>query len=162
IALYPNVADYRDFLVRAYVRHAWLLVGANRSRDAGNMLKKAGAIDTHDPEMKNELAWFLATCPDPELRDPTRARSLAEGAVTLAPHEAGYWNTLGIACYRTGDLTAALKSLEKGVALSSGGSVYDWLFFAMIRSRLGDRKNGRKWLEKAVKWIDENSPQDEE
>ena len=50
------------------------------------------------PEAKvlNNLAWLLATCPDPELRDPGRAVGLAKEAVELAPTAPEYRNTLGV------------------------------------------------------------------
>ena len=46
-------------------------------------------------------ARLLATCDDPNLRDPKEALTLANKAVSLAPKQAAFWGTLGVTCYRT-------------------------------------------------------------
>ena len=46
------------------------------------------------------LSWFLATCPDPQLRDPAHAVELATLAVRRTPDDADCWRTLGVAHYR--------------------------------------------------------------
>lgn len=58
----------------------------------------------------NHIAWFLATCPDPKLRDPSRALASAKKAVELAPEEGDHWNTLGVAHYRAGHWHGAIEA----------------------------------------------------
>ena len=48
----------------------------------------------------NNYAWFLASCPQIEFRDPAKSIKLAQEAISLAPDQWEYWNTLGVARYR--------------------------------------------------------------
>jgi tetratricopeptide (TPR) repeat protein len=98
----------------------------------------------------NELAWELSTAADPARRDPARAVALARIAVDRAPNEGAYWNTLGVAHYRSGDWTAAIAALDRSVELTSGGGPWDWLFLAMASWQLGQKEQARRWYEKAA------------
>ena len=42
---------------------------------------QAVALAPDDPKAQNDLAWFLAICPEATLRDPKKAVALAEKAV---------------------------------------------------------------------------------
>jgi tetratricopeptide (TPR) repeat protein len=105
----------------------------------------------------NCLAWLLATCPEPKLRDPRRAVALAKKAVQLAPKVGDYWGTLGTAQYRAGDWKAAVAALERSRALKLGGDAYAWLFLAMSHSKLGERAEARKCYEQAIEWLEKNA-----
>ncbi len=98
----------------------------------------------------NELAWRLATAADPAGRDPARAVALARTAVDRAPNEGAFWNTLGVAHYRSGDWTAAIAALDRSVQLTSGGDPWDWFFLGMACWHLGEKDEARRWYEKAV------------
>ncbi|MCH8047715.1 MAG: tetratricopeptide repeat protein [Planctomycetes bacterium] len=128
---------------------------------------------------RNSLAWFLATCPDPQFRDPKRAAEQAKKAVERAPKNGSYWNTLGIAQYRAGDWKAAIEALEKSMELGSGGNSFDWFFLAMAHRQLGSQGGERRaegtepsevdhnaeaqrWYEQAVEWMKKNRPDDGE
>jgi tetratricopeptide (TPR) repeat protein len=111
---------------------------------------------------QNNLAWLLATCAEPRLRDPRRAVELAKKAVELAPTEGTNWNMLGIARYRAGDWKAATAALEKSIALRKGGDSFDWFFLARARRRRGDEKGARELYDQAVQWMEKNQPKDEE
>jgi eukaryotic-like serine/threonine-protein kinase len=115
-----------------------------------------------DGDTLNELAWLLATCPDPTLRDPRRALKAAKKAVELEPKQGTWWNTLGVAHYRAGDWKSTLAALEKSMQLRNGGDANDWLFLAMAHSQLGHEEEAGKWYAEAVQWIDKNAPQNEE
>jgi tetratricopeptide (TPR) repeat protein len=108
------------------------------------------------------LAWLLATCPQPELRDPARAVELAGKAVKVQPQEGTWWNTLGVAQYRAGDWKAALAALERSMELRQGGDPNDWLFQAMTQWQLGEKDRARQWYARAVAWMDTHKPQAEE
>jgi tetratricopeptide (TPR) repeat protein len=110
----------------------------------------------------NELAWFLATCPDVKLRDPKQAVELAKKAVELAPDAGSNWNTLGVAHYRAGDWKAAVTTLEKAVQLRSGGTGSDWFFLAMSHWKLNSKDRARQAYDRAVRWMDKHAAQDEE
>jgi len=83
----------------------------------------------------NGLAWFLATSTDEILRNPDRAVELATQATNLAPENALFANTLGVALYRAGDYTAAIPPLQKSLSLSKEGSAIDGFFLAMAAGR---------------------------
>src|SRR5262249_48548790 len=112
----------------------------------------AGLLKTDEKNAlaRNNLAWLLATCADPNLRDPARAVELAMKAVELAPEEGTYWNTLGVAHYRAGDVKAASDALHKSMGLRKGGDGFDWFFLAMAQWRLEHREEARAWYDKAV------------
>ena len=109
------------------------------------------------PGIYNDLAWLLATCPEVELRKPSRAVELAKKAVELAPKAGGFWNTLGVAHYRLGEEKAAVTALHKSMDLRQGGDAIDWLFLAMAHCKLGDLDEARKWYDKSVQWLEKNS-----
>jgi tetratricopeptide (TPR) repeat protein len=106
----------------------------------------------------NNLAWFLATCPDPQYRNPRRAVELAERGVALLPRDGNIWNTLGVARYRAGDPDNAAKALEKAMHLRLGGDSFDWFFLAMIRHAEGDREQALRLYSEASRWMEANLP----
>ena len=71
------------------------------------------------PGYARDLAWFLATCPDGQFRDAGRAVALARKAAAAAPRQGAYWETLGVACYRAGDLGGAVSHLESRMVASA-------------------------------------------
>jgi tetratricopeptide (TPR) repeat protein len=102
----------------------------------------------------NDRAWMLAADPDPEKRDPVRAVKLAKEAVTMAAKSADYWNTLGLAQYRTGNWNEAISSLQKYRELRTGDAEWNNPFFlAMAHWRLGNKDEARRWYDIAVKWM---------
>jgi hypothetical protein len=44
----------------------------------------------------------------------------------------------------------------------SGGNASDWFFLAMAHGQLGDQPQARRWFDKAVQWMDEYQPKNEE
>jgi tetratricopeptide (TPR) repeat protein len=111
----------------------------------------------------SELAWLLATSPDPKFRDPKRAVELAKMAVELAPKEERFWNTLGIARYRAGEWKDGIDALKKSDELLTGeASAFNAFFLAMAHWQLGEKEEARKWFDQAVAWIEKNKPEDEE
>jgi Tfp pilus assembly protein PilF len=109
----------------------------------------------------NNLAWFLATAPEPESRDPARAVELAKQAVAKTK-SANCSNTLGVAYYRAGDWRAAIAALEESMRQGQGGNGFDWLFLAMAQWQLGQRDQARHWYDRAAQWMEINRSQDVE
>jgi tetratricopeptide (TPR) repeat protein len=100
----------------------------------------------------NGVAWDLVTGAV-YLRDPERAVSLARKAVALAPSQANFLNTLGIAVYRTGRYADAIATLEQSLAANGGKlAAFDLFFVAMARHRLGERVQARDSFDRAVRW----------
>jgi serine/threonine protein kinase/Tfp pilus assembly protein PilF len=94
----------------------------------------------------NRLAWLLATCRDPSLRDPPRAVAVARRAVELDPPAAWYWNTLGVAHYRAGDWPAAVAALTESQARKWDDG-FNSFALAMVHARLGRRDEARRWYD---------------
>jgi tetratricopeptide (TPR) repeat protein len=113
-------------------------------------------------EANNNLAWLLATCPNTELRDPPEALRLARRAVEVEPQQGNFWNTLGVAFYRAGELDHAKQALEKSLELRNAGDSFDWFFLALVDAKRGKIDQAREWYDKAVAWYRDNRPNDQE
>jgi tetratricopeptide (TPR) repeat protein len=112
---------------------------------------------TPRPAWQNELAWLLATCPEPRIRKPQQAVELARAA-TRIPREGTFWNTLGVAYYRAGDWKAAVAAFDKSMELRAGGDAFDWLFLAMAHAKLGNWDEARKRYDQVLEWLEKNGP----
>ncbi|MCE9524935.1 MAG: tetratricopeptide repeat protein [Planctomycetales bacterium] len=112
--------------------------------------------------IKNDLAWLLATCPDPKFRDPARAVELGKKAVDLEPSNGPYWQTLAWAEYRAGDWKAAVAAMEKVKEHGGVGDSFELFVLAMAHWQLGNKVEARKWYDDAVKWMDKYLPKNEE
>src|SRR5262249_37167292 len=106
----------------------------------------------------NNLAWLQVSYPEVPQREPGEAVRLAKAAVAMEPEMREFWNTLGVAYYRAGEWTPATEALEKSMQLKDGGGgdAHDWLFLAMIRWRLGDKEQARRWFDRSIGWIQGN------
>ena len=110
----------------------------------------------------NAWAWLLATAPDAKVRNPAEAVKLAKKAVECGPENANYWNTLGVAQYRTGAWQEAELALQKSMDFGQGGNAFDWLFLGMAHWHLGQKEEARRQYDRAVQWMHKNEPQNEE
>jgi tetratricopeptide (TPR) repeat protein len=113
-------------------------------------------------QVQNDLAWYLITCPARNLRDVPRAVQLAGKAVELVPRDRHCWNTLGAAQYYAGQWRVAIESVKKAMELSKGGDSWDWFFLAMAHWQLGEKDQAQHWYDQAVRWMENNRPEDEE
>jgi serine/threonine protein kinase/WD40 repeat protein len=130
-----------------------------RWRSALAELKKAASLDPTNDLVRNNLAWFLATCPEREWRDIPRAVESARVAVDRAPNDASYRNTLGLCLYRSGDWRAAITELTRAEELFPGKYfAHNAFFLAMSHWQLGDKDVARSWYSQAIEWLDKNKP----
>ena len=139
-----------------------------KPEEAFDHFRKAVDLLPTDPNPLNGLAWELLTSADPRLRDPATAVDMAKKVVDLSVKQAddrdapgrdrlgNYWNTLGVAYYRAGNVEEALAALQKSLDIAEGGECRakgvddryvceDWLFLAMVNWKLdhkGEAKNG--------------------
>jgi tetratricopeptide (TPR) repeat protein len=130
----------------------WDILVADHRRDAG--------YKRHRVEALNDLAWILATDPDPEVRNPSLALAMAEEAVEEDGDQSACWNTVGVARYRMGDWAGAIEALERS-ALSSMdglGTAFDHFFIAMAWGRLQREELARDWFERGVAWTTRHRP----
>jgi serine/threonine protein kinase len=114
-----------------------------------------------------QLAWFLATCPDTRFRDPRRAVEAARKAVELAlDGKAGDLaqceKTLGLAYYRAGEWQAAVRPLEK-CRSHAGQCDYPAAFlYVMAAWRLGKTADARRWYDLRIREMEQGLVQDVE
>jgi eukaryotic-like serine/threonine-protein kinase len=143
--------------------------------------RKAVELLPTDPNPLNGLAWELLTSTDPKLRDPAKALDMAKNVVDLSVKQAddrdaigrdrlgNYWNTLGVAHFRAGNVKEALAALEKSLEIAEGGECRakgeddryvceDWLFLAMANCKLERKDEARKWYDRAVRWMEKKKP----
>jgi tetratricopeptide (TPR) repeat protein len=104
----------------------------------------------------NQVAWICALGPV-TVSDAARAVKIAERAVASAPKEPDILKTLGVLLYRTGRYEEAIRRLNESIAARDGVGIYvDWFFLALAHHRLGHVVEARRWLDKAVQWIEQN------
>ena len=93
--------------------------------NASRMYEKALALDPHNADILNNLAWLLAVSKENNLRDPQRALSLARKAISLkkAPH---IWDTLAAALFANGKVKEAIAAEENALAMNpQDRSIYE-------------------------------------
>ena len=127
------------------------------------LLIKLAAAQPDDHELQrqrrdcgNDLAWLLLNEPEPERSDLLLAVDLARQATVADPDIATYWNTLGAACYRTGDPSGALAALERSMSLNDGGTAFDYVFLSLAQSHLGQQDEACHWLARTESWIEQH------
>jgi len=69
-------------------------------------------------EVRNNLAWLLATCPDANLRNGTEAVQLAEAVCHVAGNKPLFLDTLAAAYAEAGRFAEATKAIQKAIALA--------------------------------------------
>jgi serine/threonine protein kinase/Tfp pilus assembly protein PilF len=109
-----------------------------------------------------QLAWLLATCPHPGVRDAPRAVALARQAADRAPQSASAWGVLGAAHGRAGEWPAALAAVQRAVALPGGGDATDYFWLALAQAHLGRPDLARASYETAVRRMEADEPGDRE
>jgi tetratricopeptide (TPR) repeat protein len=164
---FPESVYYQQELARTLTGLADLLKDPPRriealetGRRVRHIYEALRANAPENPAVNNELAWFLATNPEPGLRDSAQAVKLATKAVTALSESANYRNTLGVAHYRNGDYRLAIVELEMAMSLREGGTCADWFFLAMAHRQLGEGEKAQAWFHRAVEWMDKHEPYD--
>jgi serine/threonine protein kinase/tetratricopeptide (TPR) repeat protein len=139
--------------------------------------RTAADLLPNDPNPLNSLAWTLATCDEPKLRDPAQAVILGKKVVELSVKQGddrdpagrirlgNYWNTLGVAHYQAGNMEEAITALQKSVDIANGADrsyvCEDWFFLAMANWKLHRKDEATKCYERGVEWIEKKASKDE-
>jgi Tfp pilus assembly protein PilF len=109
-------------------------------------------------------AWTCLLAPD-AVADWQPVLQLAEKALAADPAGFDKLTTLGGLLYRAGQLQQAAKRLTEAEAAFKnarnvrGTVTYAWLFLALSEQRLGHAGEANKWLQKALKDLDEPPPE---
>jgi eukaryotic-like serine/threonine-protein kinase len=160
---YPAATHYLISLVYRQAQLLDLLVAAGQAQEADDVRRQFGKnyilAANHrpsDPKARNNLAWLMVSRPLVDAQAASQAVELAKEAVTLAPEEGAYWNTLGVAYYRVKAWTAAAGALERSMRLRSGGDAYDWFCLAMVCHRQDRKEEALQWYDRAAAWTKAN------
>ena len=128
------------------------LTSEQKARRAIEGSRRAFEAKPDSAQTCNHLAWDLVTAPE-SLRNAEEAVTLAEKAVRLAPDNAHYRNTLGVAYYRAGRYREAVETLRPNLTVHSDFALaFDLYFLAMSHHRLGDATRARDYYDWAVRW----------
>ena len=96
--------------------------------DASRHYRAALRLRPDTPEILNNLAWLLATCPDMRVRDGTQAVGLAERACKLTQYQQTIMvGTLAAAYAESGRFDEAISMAEKACALATKSGELDLL-----------------------------------
>jgi tetratricopeptide (TPR) repeat protein len=114
IVLRKNADD-----LAAHYQLALALTGQGKSREAVEHYRRGLESVEENPVALNNLAWILATYPDPQVRNGSEAVTLAEKACNLTQHkQAIFVGTLAAAYAEVGRFADALATAEKARALA--------------------------------------------
>jgi WD40 repeat protein/serine/threonine protein kinase/tetratricopeptide (TPR) repeat protein len=160
---FPDQAYGASERAAAYFEYARLLSGVGRVAEARDHFEKGLAIQPESSGACNNLAWLLASSPDPALADRGRAVELARKAVRLDPKSASHWNTLGTALYRAGNWPDAIEAFRKSNELGPKSALsFNGYFLAMAHHRRGESERARMWFDVAGRWHRRAAPADPE
>ncbi|HMP81251.1 MAG TPA: tetratricopeptide repeat protein [Verrucomicrobiota bacterium] len=109
----PDAAKFRANWANA-------LIKAGRIRDAIGHYNSTLELEPDDVPALGNLAWILATCPDPALRDGAKAVELARRADQLTGGNSPViLRTLSAALAESGQFPEAIAAVEEAIALTA-------------------------------------------
>jgi len=106
--------------IAAHFNLANTLLGLGRASEAMAHLQTVLRAHPDDPEALKNMAWLLATAPDPEMRDGAKAVELAEAANRFAGRpNAIFQATLAAAYAEAGRFSDATPTAENALRLAN-------------------------------------------
>ena len=112
-------ADEQDVIARLHLAHA-----LKKQQFYELALQHYQLALEQQPDLliaQNDIAWFLATCPDDDVRDGQRAVEFAQRACEATRYaQPAILDTLAAAQAEAGDFDTALATLDKAVSLAQG------------------------------------------
>jgi tetratricopeptide (TPR) repeat protein len=111
IRLKPNDVEAYHNLGSAYAN-------LGRWQEATSHIKRSLEIEPNNMNIKNNLAWVLAVCPDPAVRNPSEAIRLAQEACTATNSmDPTRLDTLGAAYASAGRFAEAIETARTALTL---------------------------------------------
>jgi tetratricopeptide (TPR) repeat protein len=142
------IADYDEAIrinpryALAYQNRGWLRFQTKEFDRALADYSDANRIDPKDASNANGFAWFLATCPQDNLRDGQRALTLATMACETASwKDPRYMDTLSAAYAETGNFQKAIEMVQKALEYPE----YDKVYGKGARDRLQSYRDGKPY-----------------
>jgi tetratricopeptide (TPR) repeat protein len=93
----------------AYAMRASFFKRTGEYQKALSDLLEAHRLSPTRSEINNELAWYLATCPDPTVRDGTKACEYVDRALEMFPVSPPTWDTCAAVLAELSDFDEAVK-----------------------------------------------------
>jgi len=93
----------------------------------------------------NNLAWILATNPDPNIRNPSEAVRLAQGACNTSPRDPRVFDTLAAALASAGRFDDAVETARTAGDLADNANNH--LLKNTIQKHLGFYKQGKPYID---------------
>jgi serine/threonine protein kinase/WD40 repeat protein len=151
---------------------AVLLLKDGKIGDAIDRYRQAVRLAPDGASRRNNLAWLLATGPEP-LRNPAEALEHARFAADFFPDDQTFLNTYGVALYRAGRFAEAVPVLERSLEAGQAGrfleavpflersmdtgqgrrDAFDLFWLAMAHHRLAHRREARDCFDRAERWM---------
>jgi tetratricopeptide (TPR) repeat protein/predicted Ser/Thr protein kinase len=138
-------------------RLAWLRVRrgdqAGYRRLCADLLKRFR--HTRSPRSAYLLARICGLAPG-GAADPSAPVELAKQSLLSFPREGWHLHALGLAHYRAGQFDEAIRRLRESLERDPNwpAQAVNWLVLAMAHHRLGRAEEARRWLDRAIAWID--------
>jgi serine/threonine-protein kinase len=114
--------------------------------EAADELRTALRLAPDDREALNELAWLLATSPEPGVRRGSEAESLAVRLATMTGgRDPNLLDTQAAAPARAGRMDAAIATARRALDITQGAGADS--LAQMIRTHLAAYERGRPWVD---------------
>jgi len=117
VTAFRHVVDVDPGRVAAYTNLVRALDELDRRGEAIAALRGGLRLAPGNAQITNDLAWRLATCPDPAYRNGLEAQRLIMSVLDGATGDPLLLDTLAAACAETGDFDAALGHVETAITL---------------------------------------------
>jgi Tfp pilus assembly protein PilF len=131
---------------------AYIYVGQKES--SAELVRRGFAmlmeVTDKDAEVLSALGLVLL-----QKRRPEEARHMFAEASRLQPANADHVHNLAISLHSAGDTRAAIRELERAIALNPL-SQQSWLFLAQIYRQSGNHDRWRETLERYLKYVPQN------
>jgi tetratricopeptide (TPR) repeat protein len=119
IPQYQKAAQLKPDFASTRVNLANALAQEGRDNEAIPQYQKALQLNPADPAIQNKLAWLLATCPQPSLRNGGKALEVARQANLLTGGENPViLHTLAAACAEAGRFSEAVETAQHALRLA--------------------------------------------
>ncbi|MGA2070259.1 MAG: tetratricopeptide repeat protein [Sedimentisphaerales bacterium] len=145
-------------LVSAHKALEVALLAGGQFKKAVVHMKRFLEIDPNNIDTKNNLAWILATSPDPNIRNPSEAIGLAQEACNAVKFkDPTALDTLAAAYASKGRFADAVETATKAINLAE--DVNQPQLKSAIQEHLGFYTQGKSYIDPAQKsFSDSNKP----